>query len=121
MQRKVRNDWKTAADLDLLQVHMQAMMKAFQEAEERVCAEIALRIQAEEKARQEGEARLELERVVQRILDRGAKQVSGTARRAHPETIAKAQREMMSRVMAEQQAVADRGTLLTTCQPLRAR
>ena len=120
-RRKARKELKPAADLDLLRVHTQALTKAFQEAEEKLREEIALRIQAEEKARQEAEARLELERVARRMVERGAKPSSRAACRANPEAIAKAQREMMSRVKAEQQALAERGTSLTARQPLPSR
>jgi hypothetical protein len=86
-------------------VHAQAMRELFQEAEEKARLEIALRIQAEHKARREAEARLEIERVARREAERKAGWASGRIRFAHAETIAEAQREMMSRVQTEQLAV----------------
>ena len=99
-QRRV----KARLDLELL-LHAQAMKEALQEAEEKVRAEIALRVQAERKAREEAEARLRIERMARRDAERKMEWLSTPARRAHPETIAKAQREMISRIKAEQRAI----------------
>ena len=104
-ERKARNELRARLDLELL-LHAVAMREALQEAEEKVRTEIALRIQAEQKARQEAEARLEIERAARREAERRVERLSGPACRADPESIAKAQREMMSRVRAEQLAVA---------------
>ena len=104
-QRKARSELKAKLDLELL-LHAQAMKEALQEAEEKVRVEIALRIQAEQKARQEAEARLEIERIARREAERRVERLSGPISRANPETIAKAQREMMLRVKAEQLATA---------------
>ena len=104
-QLKLRNELRARLDLELY-VHSLAMREALQEAEEKVRIEITLRIQAEQKARKEAEARLEIERVTRREAERRVGWLAGSARRADPETIAKAHREMMSRVEAEQRAVA---------------
>jgi len=81
----------------------QAMRDSWQEAEELARTEIALRIQAEQKARLEAEARLEIERRARREAER---RMVGRIRRAHPETIARAEREMIARVQAEQSAIS---------------
>lgn len=103
-QRRRYKQLKARRDLQLL-LHAQAMKQLFDEAEEKARAEIALRIQAEHKARREAEARLEIERVARREAERKLGWASGRVRLAHPETIAKAQREMMSRVKTEQLAI----------------
>jgi len=103
-QHKAYNELKARLHLDL-QLHAHAMKEALQEAEEKVRVEIALRIEAERKARQEAEARLELERVARQAAERKVRWLSGPKRRAHPEAIAKAEREMISRVKAEQLAI----------------
>jgi predicted metal-dependent hydrolase len=84
----------------------QAMRATWQEAEERARTEIALRIQAEQKARQEAESRLEIERMARREAERRIEKMVGPLRDAHPETIAKAESEMIARVQAEQLAIS---------------
>jgi len=105
-QFKARSEARARLDLELL-LHAQAMREALREAEEKVRVEIALRIRAEQKARQEAEARLEIERVARREAERRIAWIRGPVCPADPETIAKAHREMMSRVEAEQLAMAD--------------
>ena len=84
----------------------QAMRATWQEAEEKARTEIALRIQAEQKARREAEARLEIERMARREAERRIEKMVGPLRDAHPETIAKAESEMIARVRAEQLAIS---------------
>ena len=104
-KHKVRNELRARLDLELL-LHALRMRQALQEAEEKVREEIAFRIQAEKSARQEAETRLEIERAARHAAERNVERISGPVYRACPETIAKAQREMMSRVKAEQLAMA---------------
>ena len=86
-----------------IRLRAQAMRQTWQEAEDLARIEITLRIQAEKKARQEAEARLEIERRARCEAERQIELLGVPIRRAHPETIAKAQREMIERVRAEQQ------------------
>jgi hypothetical protein len=87
-------------------LRVQAMRETWQKAEERARTEIELRIQAEQKARQEAEAWLEIERRARREAERRIEMIMGPMRRAHPETIARAEREMIARVQAEQLAIS---------------
>ena len=108
-QRKAHNELKAQLDRELL-LHAQALREAFQDAEEKARAEITLRIQAEQEARLEAEVRLEIERAARREAERRFEWLYGPLRRAHPEAIAKAEREMVSRIKAEQVAIRDAGT-----------
>jgi hypothetical protein len=87
-------------------VRAQAMRETWREAEDLARTEIALRIQAEQKARKEAEVRLEIERRARREAERKIEMLVGPLRRAHPETIARAEREMIARVRAEQSAIS---------------
>lgn len=110
-RRRTRKALTKRLNLQLL-LHAQAMKEAFQEAEETARAEIALRIRAERQAREEAEMRLEIERVARHEAERMLQWLCGPLRRAHPEAIEEAQREMMSRIEAEQLATREvRGTV----------
>ena len=86
----------------------EAMRTAWEEAEAQTRIEIEFRIQAERKARVEAEYRFEIERNAREAAERRAERMMGTARRAHPEAIARVQDEMMARVQAEQQAITEK-------------